>query len=203
MLLPVTPSAVDLKQKADKKTVSLMSGDEIAILGKLKLAEISFSFILPRQEYPFARYNGGFKEPEYFFEQLGQMFGNPVQFKIIEMGVDRTMSIEDYQIKESAADGDVEIKIRLKDYRTAKTRTFSPAPQTGAVVEKKTREVSENAPAPKVKPKSYTVKSGDTLWAIAKHFYGDGGKYPEIAKANNLDNPNLIFPGQVFVIPVV
>lgn len=203
MLLPVTPSSVDIKQKADNKTVTLMSGDEIGILGKLKLAEISFSFILPRRKYSFARYNGEFKPPEHFFEQLGQIVGKPVQFKIIEMNIDRTMAVEDYHVKESAVDGDIEVKIRLKDYRSAKTRTFNPLPKSGAVVEKKTRTVSENSPAPKKKPKSYMVKIGDTLWMIAKIFYGDGAKYPVIAKANNLDNVNLIFPGQVLIIPVV
>lgn len=47
----------------------------------------------------------------------------------------------------------------------------------------------------------YTVVSGDTLWGIAEKFYGDGSRYPEIAKANNISNPDLIYPGQVFYIP--
>ena len=47
----------------------------------------------------------------------------------------------------------------------------------------------------------YTVKAGDTLWAIAKHFYGDGSKYTEIAKANNISNPDIIYAGQKLLIP--
>ncbi len=49
----------------------------------------------------------------------------------------------------------------------------------------------------------YTVVSGDTLWDIAARFYGDGGRWIEIFKANlgSIANPNLIFPGQIFVIP--
>jgi len=49
----------------------------------------------------------------------------------------------------------------------------------------------------------YTVVPGDNLWGIAERFYGDGTRYPEIAAANGIENPNLIFPGQVFVIPGV
>ena len=48
---------------------------------------------------------------------------------------------------------------------------------------------------------SYTVVSGDTLWAIAKKYYSDGSKFPKIAEANKLKNPNLIYPGQVLKIP--
>ena len=45
--------------------------------------------------------------------------------------------------------------------------------------------------------KSYQVKKGDTLWNIAKKELGAGNKYQDIAKLNNLSNPNLIYPGQI------
>lgn len=47
----------------------------------------------------------------------------------------------------------------------------------------------------------YTVVKGDSLWKIAQKFYGNGNRYPEIAKANNLANANLIHPGQKLLIP--
>lgn len=58
---------------------------------------------------------------------------------------------------------------------------------------------SEPAPTPAVR--TYTVVPGDTLWGIAVLYYGDGSRYPEIASANGVENPNLIFPGQTFIIP--
>lgn len=48
---------------------------------------------------------------------------------------------------------------------------------------------------------TYTVVKGDNLWDIAVRAYGDGFKWPEIAKVNNLVNPDLIHPGNVFKIP--
>jgi len=57
-------------------------------------------------------------------------------------------------------------------------------------------------PAPPT-PKTYTVKSGDTLWAIAKKTLGDGNRWREIYQANaNVigKDPNLIRPGQVLRI---
>ena len=51
--------------------------------------------------------------------------------------------------------------------------------------------------------KTYTVQKGDTLWKIAKQFYGNGSQYSKIVSANSdkIKNPNLIYPGQVFSIP--
>jgi nucleoid-associated protein YgaU len=50
---------------------------------------------------------------------------------------------------------------------------------------------------------SYTVQSGDTLWDIAKKFYGNGTDWTKIYDANKSvigDNPDLIKPGQVLTI---
>ncbi len=47
----------------------------------------------------------------------------------------------------------------------------------------------------------YTVQPGDNLSKISKHFYGDANKYPVIAKANNLEDPDKIKVGQKLVIP--
>lgn len=48
---------------------------------------------------------------------------------------------------------------------------------------------------------TYTVKKGDTLSKIAKALLGKSSRYPEIAKLNNLSNPNKISIGQVLKIP--
>lgn len=56
-------------------------------------------------------------------------------------------------------------------------------------------------PPPPPAPRTHTVVSGDTLWAIAEKFYGDGNKYQVIADASGIANPDLIHPGQVLTIP--
>jgi Uncharacterized protein containing LysM domain len=48
-----------------------------------------------------------------------------------------------------------------------------------------------------------TVQKGNHLWGFAKRFYGDGILYTLIYEANRdrINDPNLIFPGQVFTVP--
>ena len=66
-------------------------------------------------------------------------------------------------------------------------------------------ETAEAVTAPKAiaNVEFYTIESGDTLWAIASKFLGNGSKYTEIFEANKevIQDPDLIFPGQKIRIP--
>lgn len=53
----------------------------------------------------------------------------------------------------------------------------------------------------RIEGSGYTVVKGDYLWEIALRAYGDGYKWTEIAKANNLANPNVIHAGNVLKLP--
>lgn len=54
-----------------------------------------------------------------------------------------------------------------------------------------------------VEVRTYTVVSGDSLSKIAKREYGDGNKWRQIYDANRdkINDPDLIYPGQVLTIP--
>tara|TARA_Y100000814_G_scaffold12734_1_gene9648 strand:+ start:8996 stop:10150 length:1155 start_codon:yes stop_codon:yes gene_type:complete len=50
----------------------------------------------------------------------------------------------------------------------------------------------------------YTVQPADSLSSIASFFYRNGNRWPDIANANRFlisDNPDLIYPGMVLVVP--
>lgn len=81
----------------------------------------------------------------------------------------------------------------------------------GSSLKTKTKSKDKKKPVKKVTSspskataqRTYTVKKGDCLWNIAKQFYGNGSAYTKIydANTNKIANPNLIYPGQIFVIP--
>ena len=56
---------------------------------------------------------------------------------------------------------------------------------------------------PEAEAQYHDVVSGDTLSGIAKKYYGDANKYPQIFEANKpmLSNPDKIYPGQKLRIP--
>jgi nucleoid-associated protein YgaU len=65
---------------------------------------------------------------------------------------------------------------------------------------------SATPPSTVVVPKvtTTTVSRGDSLWRLSQLSYGAGTRYAVIYKANKeqIRNPNLIYPGQVLVLPV-
>ncbi|MBI2019014.1 LysM peptidoglycan-binding domain-containing protein [Candidatus Daviesbacteria bacterium] len=64
-----------------------------------------------------------------------------------------------------------------------------------------TLDQTENLWGEKITGDSYTVVWGDWLSKIAGRAYGDIYAYERIAKANNIQNPDLIEPGMVLSIP--
>ena len=56
---------------------------------------------------------------------------------------------------------------------------------------------------PNITGNTYVVRAGDTLSKIAKEMLGDSGAYMDIYNANRdqLNDPNLVRPGQVLKIP--
>jgi len=51
--------------------------------------------------------------------------------------------------------------------------------------------------------KTYTIKPGDNLWSISENFYKSGYNWVDIAKANNIEDPGMIFAGNKLIIPKV
>lgn len=58
-------------------------------------------------------------------------------------------------------------------------------------------------PRPGTRQRTYTVVSGDSLSKIAQREYGAAGKWQQIYDANRdqIENPDLIHPGQVLILP--
>lgn len=177
ILLPVTPSKLQLKVGNANKTVTLMNDGEINILRTPKLTDISFEILLPHTNYNFT--NRGFKKIEYYLEQFENWKVNKKTFQFIVArqlpngksmyGTNMKVSLEDYTVTESADDNfDTVVSIKLKQYRDYGTKICKIDTSKKKVAAKKKRSTGDNAPS----GKTYTVVNGDNLWKISRKCYG-------------------------------
>ncbi len=214
-LLPITPEKLQVKINNANDTLTLINEGEINVLKTPKLTDIEFECIIPQVQYPFASYKSGFKGASYFldlFESL-KVTKKPFQFIVsrtmpngkILFSTNIKVSMESYTITEQAKNGfDLIVKIKLKQYRDYSTKIVNIKPVDSG------SEVTVEHPRPSegvALPVEYTVIKGDCLWNIAKKFYGKGSLYIEIRNANKgllKDRPpNMIYPGDVLLIPAV
>jgi len=68
--------------------------------------------------------------------------------------------------------------------------------KTSTLTDRETSSENTNA----ITGATYEVVKGDTLWDIAIRAYGDGYKWVNISNENNLDNPNIIHPGNIITL---
>lgn len=218
VLLPVTPSKLSIKTKNQNKTVNLVDGSEYNIIRTPGLTEISFDALLPNAKYPFGVYeNDIFQNADYFLEKLENLKVNQSSFtfRVIRKddlnSTEIDVTIEDYTITESSDYGfDYMVSLKLKQYSLKETKIVTLSSDSTTATTETERATTDATP----ETLSYTIKSGDTLYTLAKRYLGDGAKYTEIYSANqetienaakshgyaSSSNGHLIFPGTVITI---
>lgn len=205
-ILPVTPKEMKIKINNKNKTIDIINLGEANILKMPGLSTIEFEFVAPAFQYPYVTNY----QPQGFYYYLLEKLKveqKPFIFSVIrQLPTGRytypssfNVSLEDYTILETVDEGfDIVFSVVLKQYKEFATQRIQIKESTEG---KKTVEKKQPRETTKEPEKTYTVKKGDTLWNISKKELGDGTRYKEIAKLNNISNPNKIYPGQVFKLP--
>ena len=106
-------------------------------------------------------------------------------------------------IKDSQSDNYGVWKLELKNFELTDRNLMITTEIQGQKLKLKTKIFEEKIDPNIIFEKEVTVKNGNSLWRIARKTLGGGIYYSEIYKNNikEIENPDLIFPGQVFNIP--
>ena len=121
---------------------------------------------------------------------------------VTETTINHDVYLDSYTAEPTGGNGDYEYSISFIEAKPIEVYTVNelnikPKTQTNKT------SASTRPPAAKAAAKTYTVKSGDSLWKIAQATLGKGGRYMEIYNLNKdkIKNPSLIYPGQVLTLP--
>lgn len=171
--LPVVPASFNINDGQNNVVVNITSLGDANLPGKKSLRELTLSSFFPNQDYGFLVCKRK-KNPYDYISWLRKRKNNGTIMRVVITGADInfTCLIGKLEYGEDDASGDVNFTIELKEYVTLKSSNSKSSSSSG------TKRLSKS------KPKTYTVKKGDTLKKIAKKYLGSGSKSKSLYKKN-------------------
>ena len=170
--LPVVPSEFQVDDGVNNVVVNITSMGDANLPGKKALRELVLASFFPAQDYGFLVCERK-DDPYEYIEWLRDRKNNGVIMRVIITGTDINLTclIEKLEYGEDDASGDVNFSISLKEYIVIDQAEGEDTDGGGGRVDKP-------------KPKTYTVKKGDTLKKIAKKYLGSASKSKQLYKKN-------------------
>ncbi|MFA9376224.1 MAG: LysM peptidoglycan-binding domain-containing protein [Lachnotalea sp.] len=213
--IPVIPDKITMKINGNNKTVNLINNGEVNIIKPAGLTDIEFDLLIPNVKYPFVPHGpGGFKSAYYHLGRLERYKKKkkPFSFTVYRelpnkrklFSTSILVTLEDYTIKEDVKEGfDVVVSVKLKQYVSYGVKKIKLVTNKDGTVSIK-QTVSRVNQSDKISvPTTHKVTENDTIWSLAKYYYGDGLKYSPIWNANKdkLTDPENLIVGSTLTIP--
>lgn len=226
-LFPALPEKIDVSASAKYRSYDLVNGKSYKLPKGKECDEISWtgtffgpgryglakdgkkvSMFFPKKEYV---------APKECLKTLKRWMGNGkvLRLMITETGVNLDVTISKFDTSFEGGSGDVSYTITFVQYHDLNIYTMKELKKASGKSRKKGGKKKTESRPSKASGGTYTVRQGDTLWAIAYSRLGDSLRWPEIYKLNkktiedtakkygypDSDNGHWIFPGEKLTLP--
>ena len=190
---PVVPPSIGVNRSNNIDTESVIKLGEVPIFNGTSLKTIEFTSFFPNQEYSFCDYTG-FMKPYEFSEKIQKWMyeGKPLRVIVTDSPTNMQCLIQQFDTVEQDGTRDLYFTLNLLEYRpievpnlnNSNTNSNSNNTQNTS----RPNKVNTNSSN---QQKTHKVVKGDTLYDIAKKYYGNGNLYPKIKEANKTKYPSL------------
>lgn len=190
--LPVTPEILPQTEGRNHHTVEIINGRQLGHLGNVKLSEFRLEGLWPYTYDPAFCLGSSVERPQVWVDRVRRWMKEAVNLQCFATytpirGMFYVVGFTwEYR---HGHPRDVWYSLDFKE-NTDVTSSFSTSGTMSGI----------DAPS----SQRYTVVAGDTLWKLAKKFYGDGSKWSRIYNANQplaSGNPQQLTVGEVLIIP--
>ena len=181
----VNPEKIAISRPNRNQVHPLAMGGTMNAWGGRGLREVRLTTFLPEKNSPF--YDGTDPQSVLAMLRSWQDSGDPIRLIISDTDINDAFLIEDLTETLREGDNDVGVTLTLREYKFK-----SALAALAGTVETTAKRQDE-----RTLPETYTVRKGDTLWAIACRFYGDGTRWSVLAAKNNIGDPKNLPIGKV------
>ncbi len=206
LILPVNPESISIQRTASNEDIDIVGIGKATRKGEAGLINFTIESFFPGANSYFYAGNRPSECIKFINEIWETENINNNVAKIIVTGIpipiDMYFVIDNFSYDHNAGDEqDIQYKLQIKKYIPYGVKLIETNSTTNTTV--RTNSTNVETPKSNTKDKSYTVKSGDSLFAITKRYTGNGNKWRELYDLNKskINNPNLIYPNQVLTIP--